>query len=320
MGKIIGITLGDPAGIGPEIFLKGYERIKGYKNSIPLLIGDICVVERNMKHLGFKFKLKKVNSREEIDKKLINIFSPDIIRDENYPICIESEICGKASFNYVLEGINLWKKGIIEALVTLPISKKAWFMAGYNYAGHTELLSEKLNEKKYAMVMIAEKYKVLLLTTHIPLRKVSEILNEELVIEKVEIGYEFLKKLKIKNPIIGICGLNPHAGENGVLGNEEVEIIKPAVEKLKRKGINIEGPLPADTIYRRNFDLIIAIYHDQCLIPLKTFYFEKLINFTAGIKLIRTSPGHGTAYDIAYKNKGNPESFIEAYKFAANLI
>ncbi len=320
MEKIIGITIGDPAGIGPEILLKGYNKIKKIKNVIPLVIGDISVIERNLKILNLKLKIKKIKRKNDIDKSFLNVFSPEIIKDQNYPICIDNKICGNASFNYVINGIILWKKNVIDALVTLPISKKAWFLAGYKYSGHTELLAEKLNEKKYGMIMIADKYRVLLLTTHIPLKKVLEVLNEDLIVEKVEIGYEFLKKLKIKNPLIGICGLNPHAGEDGVIGKEEIEIIKPAVEKLRKNGIKIEGPFPADTIYRKNFDLIIAIYHDQALIPLKTFYFDKLINFTAGIKLIRTSPGHGTAFDIAYKNKGNCKSFVCAYQFAARLI
>jgi 4-hydroxythreonine-4-phosphate dehydrogenase len=320
MEKIIGITIGDPAGIGPEILLKGYNEIRKIKDAVPLVIGDIIVIERNLKILGLKLKIKKIEKKQDIDKNLLNVFSPEIIKDQNYPVGIDNEICGKASFNYVINGINLWKENIIDALVTLPISKKAWFLAGYKYSGHTELLAEKLNEKKYAMVMIADKYRVLLLTTHIPIKKVLQVLNEDLIMEKVEIGYEFLKKLKIKNPLIGICGLNPHAGEDGVIGKEEIEIIKPAIEKLRKKRINIEGPFPSDTIYKKNFDLIIAIYHDQALIPLKTFYFDKLVNFTAGIKLVRTSPGHGTAFDIAYKNKGNCKSFICAYEFAVKLI
>jgi 4-hydroxythreonine-4-phosphate dehydrogenase len=320
MEKIIGVTIGDPAGIGPEILLKGYEEIKKIKDVIPIVIGDISVIERNLKFLGSKLKIKKIEKKDDIDKNFLNVFSPEIIKNWNYPIGIDNKICGEASFAYVIMGINLWKKNIIEALVTLPISKKAWFLAGHEYSGHTELFVKELNEKKYAMVMVAGKYKVLLLTTHIPIKKVSEVLNQDLIIEKVEVGYQFLKKLKIKNPLIGICGLNPHAGENGVIGEEEIKIIKPAIEKLKKKGVNIKGPFPADTIYKKNFDLIIAIYHDQALIPLKTFYFDKLVNFTAGIKLIRTSPGHGTAFDIAYKNKGNCKSFISAYKLAVKLI
>ncbi|MCM8804346.1 MAG: 4-hydroxythreonine-4-phosphate dehydrogenase PdxA [Candidatus Omnitrophica bacterium] len=320
MKKIIGITIGDPAGIGPEIILKGYEKIKKIKNVIPLLIGDIAVIEKNLEFIGLKLKIKIVKEKEEIDERFLNIFSPNIIKNYDFPVGFDNKICGNASFKYVTLGINLWKRKIINGLVTCPISKKAWYLAGYNYSGHTELLAEKLNEKKYAMIMIAEKYKVLLLTTHIPLKDVFKFLNKDLIEEKVKIGYEFLKKLKINNPTIGICGINPHVGEDGILGKEEIEIIKPAIENIKNKGINLEGPFPPDTIYRKNFDLIIAIYHDQALIPLKTFYFEKLINFTAGIKMIRTSPGHGTGFDIAYKNKANPESFICSYNFVVKLI
>ncbi|MCS7180721.1 MAG: 4-hydroxythreonine-4-phosphate dehydrogenase PdxA [bacterium] len=320
MKKIIGITIGDPAGIGPEILLKGFFEIKKIKDVVPLIIGDIPVIERNLEYVDVKIKIKEVKDKIDIDDKYLNIFPIDVIKDKKFPIGYDNRICGEASFKYVIEAINLWKKKVIDALVTLPISKRAWFFAGHNYSGHTELLSEKLNEKKYAMIMIAEKYKVLLLTTHIPLKDIFKYLKEELIIEKINIGFEFLKKLKVKNPKIGICGLNPHAGENGILGKEEIEIIKPAIEKIKNKEINIEGPFPADTIFRKNFDLIIAIYHDQALIPLKTFYFEKLMNFTAGLKLLRISPGHGTAFDIAYKNKGNPESFICAYKFICNFI
>ncbi len=320
MKKIIGITLGDPGGIGPEVLIKGFKRIKKSKYTIPIVIGDLIVLERNIEYLKEKVKFKKIEKIEEIDERFINVYDCSIIKERDFPIGIDNEICGYASYNYVLKGIELWKERIVEGIVTLPISKKAWDMAGFKYHGHTELLAEKLNEKKYAMVMIAENYRVLLLTTHIPLRRIFENINEEKIIEKVMIGFEFLKKLKIKDPVIGMCGLNPHAGEDGILGNEEIEIIRPTVEKIRRKGIDIVGPLPADTIYRGKFDLIIAIYHDQALIPLKTFYFEKLINFTAGIKMPRVSPGHGTGFDIAYKNRANPESFINAYKFIEFFI
>ncbi|MGC8976253.1 MAG: 4-hydroxythreonine-4-phosphate dehydrogenase PdxA [Candidatus Ratteibacteria bacterium] len=320
MKKIIGITIGDPAGIGPEIVLKSYKKIKKIKNCVPLIIADIPVIERNLKYLKLKTKIKVIKKREEIDENFLNIFTPDIIKTVDFPVGFDNQLCGMASFQYVIEGINLWKRKVIDALVTCPISKRAWHLAGYNYSGHTELLADKLNEKKYAMVMVAGNYRVLLLTTHIPLKDVFIHLTENLIEEKVKIGYKFLRKLNIRNPKIGICGINPHAGEDGLLGKEEKEIIRPSIEKLKKIGIYIEGPYPADSIYRKKFDLIIAIFHDQALIPLKTFYFEKLINFTAGIKIVRTSPGHGTGFDIAYKNKANPESFICAYNFAFKLI
>ncbi|MCM8772284.1 MAG: 4-hydroxythreonine-4-phosphate dehydrogenase PdxA [Candidatus Omnitrophica bacterium] len=320
MKKIVGITIGDPAGIGPEILLKGYEEIIKFNKFFPLIIGDIPVIEKNLEILNLNYRIKKITKSEEIEENFLNIYPSEIIKNKNFPIGCDNEICGKASFNYVISGIDLWRKKIIQGLVTLPISKKSWSLAGYNYPGHTELLAEKLKEKNYAMIMIAGKYKVLLLTIHIPLKEVFLYLNEKLIIEKTKIGYEFLKMLKIKNPKIAICGLNPHAGEDGLLGDEEIKIIKPAIEKIRKYGIDIKGPFPADSIFRKEFDLIITIYHDQALIPLKTFYFNKMINFTGGIKLKRTSPGHGTAFDIAYQNKANPESFICAYKFLVKYL
>lgn len=320
--KVIGITIGDPAGIGPEILLKSILSIlKKIKNAIPLIIGDSCVIERNCKVLHIKPQFNQVSGATMIVRKgFPNIFSPGIIKSHSYPVGKNSGVCGRASFAYVKTGVDLWKKGVIDALVTLPISKKAWSMAGINYPGHTDLLKDLLNEKKVAMVMIAGKLRTLLVTTHIPLKDVSNHLSTELIIEKVEIAYEFLTGLGIKNPEIGISALNPHGGEEGVLGKEEKNIIIPAISRLKKKGIHCTGPFPADAIFRKavekKIDIIISMYHDQALIPFKTFYSGKLVNFTAGIKMIRTSPGHGTAFDIAYKNLANPSSFLSAYKFA----
>jgi len=322
--KIIGITLGDPAGIGGEIFLKGWKEIKKIKGSFPVLIGDLPVVLRIADILSRKVKIKEISDRKEVDGSCINIFSIGAIKTKNFPVGKNSKICGLASFKYLEYGINLWKKGEIDALVTLPISKKSWEKAGINYPGHTEVLADKFNIKNYAMIMVADNIRVLFVTTHISLKEVIEKLSEELIINKVKIGADFLKKLKIKSPVIGVSGLNPHAGENGLMGREEIEIIEPAIKKLRKEGINCIGPVVPDIIFRKaikgDFSLIISMYHDQALIPLKTFYFEKLVNFTAGIPMIRTSPGHGTAFDIAYKNKANPSSFIESYKFAVKLL
>ncbi|HRR95210.1 MAG TPA: 4-hydroxythreonine-4-phosphate dehydrogenase PdxA [Candidatus Ratteibacteria bacterium] len=321
--KIIGITLGDPAGIGGEIFLKGNDEIKKIKNSFPVLIGDRTVLERNAIVLNKKINIKEIKDKSQLDKNCINIFSVNFIKEKNYPIGKNSKICGLSSFKYIEFAIDLWKKNQIDALVTLPISKKAWEKAGIKYPGHTELLSEKFNARKTAMIMVADKIRTVLATTHISLKEVIGKLSVQLIVEKVKNGIEFLEKLKIKNPVIGISGLNPHAGEEGLMGDEEIRIIKPAIKKLRKQGINCIGPIVPDAIFRKNIEgeisLIVSMYHDQALIPLKTFYFEKLVNFTSGIPMIRTSPGHGTAFDIAYKNKGNPSSFIESYKLAVKL-
>lgn len=322
--KIIGITLGDPAGIGGEIFLKGYKIIKKISGVFPVLIGDRVVIDKNAKILNRKIRVKEVFDRKEIDREAINIFSPHIIKTENFPEGKNSKICGIASFKYLEYAINLWRKSQIDAIVTLPISKVSWEKANIKYPGHTEVLADKFNIKNYAMIMVANKIRTLLVTTHISLKEVVETLNPDIIVEKVKTGADFLKKLKIKNPVIGISGLNPHAGENGLMGKEEIEIIKPAITRLRKIGIKCEGPVVPDVIFRKaiegKYSLIISMYHDQALIPLKAFYFDKLVNFTAGIPVIRTSPGHGTAFDIAYKNKANPSSFIESYKLAVKLL
>lgn len=319
--KVIGISLGDPAGIGPEVLLKGLSYIKELP-AIPLVIGDIPVIERNLVYGAFP--LNVIKTREEIKEDHINIYNTGIIKNKRYPAGKDSTLCGKASFLYVEKAIHLWKEKVIDGLVTLPISKKAWHLAGFCYSGHTELLAERLNCKRVAMVMVAGNIRVLLTTTHIPLKDVSKRLSVPLLVEKVTIGYKFLKNLGIKSPVMGISALNPHSGESGMLGIEEKEIIEPAIKILRKIGINCDGPFPADAIFKRavegGLDMVVAMYHDQGMIPLKTFYSDKLVNCTAGLKMVRTSPGHGTAFDIAYKGKADPSSFVEAYKLAVHLV
>ncbi len=322
--KVIGISLGDPAGIGPEILLKALPEIKKIKGTAPLVIGDASVIEKIAFFFGKQVKLNVVKKREEIKNEGLNIYSPNVIQNGIFPRGKDSKVCGKASFVYVEEAIELWKRRHIDALVTLPISKKAWHMAGFFYSGHTELLAERLNTKKYAMIMIAGGLRVLLVTAHIPLKDVSKSITGGLIVDKLVTGYDFLVLCGIKKPVIGIASVNPHGGEGGILGREEKDVIIPAVAALRKKKIVCKGPIPADAIFKKaiagEMDMIAAMYHDQALIPLKTFYFDKLVNCTAGLGMVRTSPGHGTGFDIACKGKANPSSFIEAYRTAYSLI
>ncbi|MCM8762030.1 MAG: 4-hydroxythreonine-4-phosphate dehydrogenase PdxA, partial [Candidatus Omnitrophica bacterium] len=216
--RVIGISIGDPSGIGPEVLLKGLPYIKKIPGAIPLVIGDIPVIEKNF--IYGKAQLNVVKTKDEIKENCLNIYEAGIIRNKKFPTGKDSPICGKASFLYVERAIQLWEGGQIDGLLTLPISKKSWHLAGFRYAGHTELLAERLQCKKYAMVMVAGNIKVLLATTHIPLKDVSKNLSKTLLIEKVTTGYEFLVKLGIKRPLMGISALNPHSGESGILGRE----------------------------------------------------------------------------------------------------
>ncbi len=322
--KVIGISLGDPAGIGPEILLKALTELQKVKGTVSFVIGDAAVIEKNACFFGKKLKLNVIKRREDIRNDGLNVYSPDVIRNGVFPSGKDSKVCGKASLIYVEEAVELWKKRQIDALVTLPISKKAWHMAGFFYSGHTELLAEGLKAKRYAMIMIAGGLKVLLITTHIPLKDVSKSITRALIIDKLVAGYDFLVMSGVKNPVIGIASVNPHGGEGGIIGSEEKDVIIPAVAALRKKGIFCKGPIPADAIFKKalagEMDMVAAMYHDQALIPLKTFYFDKLVNCTAGLGMVRTSPGHGTGFDIAYKGKANPSSFIEAFRTAYRLI
>ncbi len=320
--KVIGISIGDPAGIGPEVLLKGLRSVQKVAGVIPLVIGDIPVVEENFVY--DRFPLNIVKEKKDIKSGYLNIYNTGVVKNRRFPKGRDSVLCGRASFLYVEKAIQLWKEGEIDGLVTLPISKKAWHLAGFRYSGHTELFAKRLGCKRYAMVMVAGDVRVLLVTTHIPLKDVSKKISIPFLVEKITTGYDFLKTLGLKKHIIGVSALNPHSGEGGILGSEEREIIIPAIRILKKRGIDCEGPIPADAIFKRavegSIDMVIAMYHDQGMIPLKTFYFDKLVNCTAGLKMVRTSPGHGTAFDIAYRDRADSSPFVEAYKLAVCLV
>jgi len=322
--NIVGISIGDPGGIGPEILMKALPLIRKLKNSSPFIIGDATVLRKNLKFSGERLNLNFVKDSRDFDGKKINAYDVGAIAGESFPVGEDSGICGRASFLYVKKAVGLWKECMLDGLVTLPISKKAWHLAGKFYSGHTEFLASALGAEKYAMIMAAGKLKVLLVTAHVPLREVSSMLTKELIVDKVLTAYDFLIDSGVKNPVIALSAVNPHGGEGGILGQEERKLIVPAAEELKRLGINCTGPLPADAVFRKamesRIDLIVAMYHDQALIPLKTFWFNRLVNVTAGLDMVRTSPGHGTGFDIAYRNKADPSSFVEAYKLAAALI
>jgi 4-hydroxythreonine-4-phosphate dehydrogenase len=322
--RVIGISLGDPAGIGPEILLKSLPALERIKNVVPLVIGDLPVVDRAANLLRSKVVLHRIKTADDIKKGVLNIYSPGIIKNEKFPVGTNNSLCGKASFTYVEESINLWKQNIIDALVTLPISKKSWNLAGKSYSGHTELLQEKLNARSCGMIMLAGKLRTILITTHISIKELLKNLSACLIVEKMTLANKFLTDTGIEKPVLAVAALNPHAGEEGLMGTEDEEIIRPAVRQLNRKGICCKGPVPSDAVFRHmkegKLDMVGAIYHDQAMIPLKTFCFDRLVNYTAGIKMVRTSPGHGTGFDIVDKCKAKPESFISAYRMAVKMV
>jgi len=234
-----------------------------------------------------------------------------------------SSMCGKAAVAYLEKAIKLALDKKIDAITTAPINKEAIHKAGYKFKGHTEILAARTKTKNYAMMFVSDKLWIMLVTTHLPLREVSKALNKKKIVEVIKLANATLFKLREKKPKIGVAGLNPHAGEAGIFGKEEIKIIKPAVEEAKKLGIDVKGPISPDAIfYLANvgmFDMVIAMYHDQGLIPLKLLSFNRSVNVTVGLPIIRTSVDHGTGFDIAGKGWANPQSLIEAIKVAAHF-
>jgi 4-hydroxythreonine-4-phosphate dehydrogenase len=245
-------------------------------------------------------------------------------------------MCGKASVEFIKKAVELAMNKEIHAITTAPISKEAINMANYRYAGHTEILADLTKTKSYAMMLVAGPLRVIHVTTHVPFIRVPELIKKDRLVSIAELAFSTLKDIGFKNPRIAVAGLNPHAGENGLLGREEIEQIKPAIELARKKGIDVIGPIPADTVFVRarggEFDAVVVMYHDQGHIPIKLLGFEfdektknwKAIggvNISIGLPIIRTSVDHGTAYGKAGRREGtaNPQSLIEAIKLAVQM-
>ncbi|HPP06399.1 MAG TPA: 4-hydroxythreonine-4-phosphate dehydrogenase PdxA, partial [Syntrophorhabdaceae bacterium] len=305
----------DPAGIGGEIICKSIGSIG--KASIPVIIGDISVIDDIRQRLNIKNKVV-FRGFKEGKKGDIELIDKGLIKDIKYGVSLA--LYGRASYEYIMEALQIVKKGDASAIVTCPINKASIKKAGINFPGHTEILADFSGVKKYVMMMANRRMKVSLVTIHIPLKSVPSFITKQNVFSCIEITHQALEeRFRIKNPRIKVCGLNPHAGEQGIMGDEEEEIVK-AIEEAKKKGINAEGPFSADTLfYKVDCDAFVAMYHDQGLIPVKTVDFKRTVNITLGLPFVRTSPGHGTGFDIAGKGLADPSGLIEAYRVAERL-
>lgn len=323
MARVV-ITMGDPAGVGPEIILKS-AKSGVIDNKETLVVGDYNVLSYYNDLYSLKVNLNRVEDIDELREDFLNILSITNLRvNEDFKIGTNNASCGDASIKYIETAIRLILDGHFKAIVTAPISKKALHLAGYNWPGHTEFIAHLAGVKRFAMMLTVDNLRVVLVTTHIALRDVPYRIDTESIIEKAILLDEFLKKyISLQRPRIGILALNPHGGEGGSFGDEEIRIIEPAVKRLLDIGIEADGPIPSDVAFylhkHGRYDGIVAMYHDQGLIPIKFQGFDRGINVTLGLPFIRTSPDHGTAFDIAGKNLANPASFIEAYRFALSL-
>jgi len=323
---IIGITMGDPAGIGVEIILSMFNRRKSTANFLPLVFGSAAVFDATARHLAVPnpfhvlSDIKKLSRQSDtpclLDLKNIvpSDFSPGEISPET----------GRASVEYVLQAIEAALQNKIDAVVTAPIHKEAIHLAGFNFAGHTELFAEKTGTRDFAMMLIGGPIRVILVTTHLALKEVPHTLTTEKIVKKIVLARQAMLDLGFHSPRIAVAALNPHAGEHGLFGEEEERVILPAVEQARKKGIHVTGPLPPDTVfhqaYHGRFHAVVSMYHDQGLIPLKMIAFEKGVNVTLGLPIIRTSVDHGTAFDIAGQGKADPASLEEAVAVARQLV
>lgn len=308
----IGITLGDGAGIGPEVVLKLLSNPKLYTICRPVVIGDSLM-------LAYWAKRLRLAPKRRFDFVDCRVLRPE---DRIVPGKISARM-GKAAMAFVRRGVELALAKKIDALVTAPLSKEAIHLAGYSFPGHTEYLAKLCGAKQVSMMFTGGGLKIVLATIHVPLKKVPSLLTREKIGRAISHAELAGKLFGVRRPHIAVAGLNPHAGEAGILGSEEKRVIAPAIAAARRRGIHATGPYPPDTLFYRarkeKMDVIVVMYHDQGLIPLKMLAFEESVNVTLGLPFIRTSPDHGTAYDIAGKGVANPDSLWHAVKVAAQL-
>jgi 4-hydroxythreonine-4-phosphate dehydrogenase len=321
----IGITMGDPAGVGPEVVMKALARGEVYAFSRPLVIGDAARLRRAGKLCELALGVRALRSPGDARHESGEVDCLDLaLVSEDLPFGTLSPAAGEAAYRYVERAVQLALAGEIDAICTAPLNKEAMNAAGRRYPGHTELLAELTGTPEVSLVLLAPKLRVIHVTTHMGLLDAIERIDAPLVGRTIARGRELLARAGLAEPRIGVCGINPHAGEGGLFGRgEEERKIAPAVAEARARGWRVEGPLPADTLFylaaRGDYDLVVAMYHDQGHGPVKALGLEHGVNVTAGLPIVRTSVDHGTAFDIAGTGKVDERGMLEALRQAAAL-
>jgi 4-hydroxythreonine-4-phosphate dehydrogenase len=322
---IVGITMGDAAGIGAEIVVKALADPAIHEACGLLVIGDAKMLERAEAIVGTGSEVHPVGNPSEATFRpgIVDCLDLDLL-SPNLPFGEVSAEAGNAAYRYVERAVKLAMAGRIDAICTAPLNKEAMQKGGHPYPGHTEILAELTSTEEYAMMLSSPKLKVILATIHVGLVDAIRMLNPELVYKAICLAHETLRKAGHERPRIAVCGVNPHAGEGGLFGySEEEEKVLPAVERAQNEGIDAVGPLPADTAFYRatrgDFDVVVAMYHDQGLAPIKTLGLEEAVNVTVGLPIVRTSVDHGTAFDIAGKGVADATNMKAAISEAAKL-
>lgn len=323
---VLAITMGDAAGIGPEIIVKALLSRRVYDVCCPLVVGDSDSLSAMVTMLDSPLKLHPIKEISEVRGQLgaIDILDMQNLSQEKIVFGRVDKACGKAAMEYIAKAAELALHKDIKAVVTAPINKEATMAAGYGDVGHLEFLARLSQATEYATMLVAGPLRVVHLTTHHSLRDACEMVTQERILAKLRLTDDSFKKWGIGSPRIAVAALNPHGGEGGLFGLEEIEQIIPAVKEAQKMGIDTHGPFPADSIFTRTvsgeFDVVLAMYHDQGHIPIKVHNFKSSISIALGLPFIRTSVDHGTAFDIAGKGIASSQSLEEAIKMAVNLI
>jgi 4-phospho-D-threonate 3-dehydrogenase / 4-phospho-D-erythronate 3-dehydrogenase len=320
---ILGITIGDPAGIGPEITLKALKEKEFYDMARPIVIGSYQVMEQALQQTGISLKLHRINKVADglFVHNTVDVLDLDNMDVRQLKMGQVQSSCGQASYEYIKKAVELAQSGDIDGIVTAPINKEALKAADVPYIGHTEMLADLTKAEREMTMFSIENVKIFFLTRHVSLAEACrKVNNADFVLKGIKQAYEALQKLIGKKPKLAVAGLNPHSGEGGLLGMEEMNAIRPAIERAQAEGLDVVGPVPADSVFhfarKGHYDAVLSLYHDQGHIAAKMIDFEKTVSITLGLPILRTSVDHGTAFDIAGKGVASPVSMIEAIRAA----
>jgi len=322
---ILAITMGDVAGIGPEVVLKALAREEVYQICRPVVVGDPRALERDLPLTWGVRGIRVLRAVEEasFEPGSVDVLAPYKLQAHPLPRGRVHPEAGRAAVEFVREAVQLALSGRVDGIVTAPLNKEALHRAGLPYPGHTELLAELTRTRTYRMMLVGGGLKVVHVTTHVSVREACDMITEGRVLETIRLAGEGLMRMGFPRPRIGVLGLNPHVGEKGLFGDEEKRAIEPAVRRAREEGWDVSGPLPPDTGFWRasegEFDALVAMLHDQGHIPLKLLAFHSCVNITLGLPIVRTSAGHGTAFEIAGEGKADPSSILEAIEWAAHM-
>jgi 4-hydroxythreonine-4-phosphate dehydrogenase len=334
---LLGITMGDPAGVGPEITAKALARPDVTAACRPVVIGDASIMAAVLDLLHSPLRLHAVGRVAECAFAPGTVECLDLANVDAaaLPRAAVSAEAGRAAYRYIETGVRLCQAREIDAIVTAPVNKEALAAAGVPHSGHTEILASLSGTKDFAMLLMGKELRVIHVTTHVPLRRVPDLVTRDRVGRVIRLARQTMEFLGVARPRIAVCGLNPHAGEDGLFGDEETREIGPAIAAARAEGLDVHGPLPADTLFSRarggEFDIVVAMYHDQGHVPVKTLGFEydersgtwtglSGVNVTVGLPFLRVSVDHGTAFDRAWKGIANPESMVEALHVAVRML